>query len=87
MNLLLRRANVSRKESRRLLELLAASPEGCTEPLLAAHGFPKNLIVGVVRVGLATANADSIFAGGREVVVSRVRITDAGRQALAERQG
>jgi hypothetical protein len=83
----MKRSMDSRKESRRLLELLAASPDGCNEPLLAAHGFPNDLIVGVVRTGLATANAERVFAGGREVVVSRLRITDAGRQALAERRG
>jgi hypothetical protein len=54
---------------------------------MMAHGFTVQVNVGVVRAGLATAQAEPILAGGRAVEVSRVRITDAGRRALAERQG
>jgi hypothetical protein len=38
-----------------LLELLAASDGGCTDALLQAHGFALDLMVGLVRAGLATA--------------------------------
>src|SRR5262245_50420838 len=30
----------SKPERRRALELLAASPDGCTEAIMLAHGFP-----------------------------------------------
>jgi len=66
----------------RLLELLATSDEGCTADLLLALGFTPDLVLGVVRARLATAQTENVLAGGRAVVVSRVRITDAGRQAL-----
>ena len=72
-------------EERRLLELLAASDDGSTEALLLAHGFTLEVIVRSVRAGLATATAEPILAGGRAVEVSRVRITEAGRRALADR--
>jgi hypothetical protein len=36
--------------------------------------------------GLATATAKRVVAGKRELEVARVRITEAGRKALAERQ-
>ena len=37
----------------------------------------------VVRDGLAAASTDRVRAGKREMQVTRVRITDAGREALA----
>jgi hypothetical protein len=76
------------KDERRLLELLAASGDGCTEAFLqGAYGFMLDMMIGVVRAGLMTAMVERVFAGGKPVHITRVRITDAGRQALAERQG
>ena len=67
---------------RRALELLAASRDGCTEAIMLAHGFSIDLMVELVRAGLATAKAERVVAAGRTVVVARVRITEAGRRAL-----
>ena len=39
-------------------------------------------LVDLIRVGLATAKAERVVAGGRTIEVSRVRITEAGRRAL-----
>jgi hypothetical protein len=63
-------------ERRRALELLASSPEGINEELLVhGHGFKRQMLVGLVRFGLATAE--------REVVdVVRIRITNAGWRAI-----
>jgi hypothetical protein len=36
------------------------------------------------RNGLATAQAERVVAGGRAMEIARVRITDAGRRALAK---
>jgi len=69
-------------DKRRLLELLAASDDGCTDALLTAHGFMVELVVGLVRAGLATSKAEQTFAAGRAIDVTRVRITEAGRRAL-----
>ena len=74
-------------ERHRLLELLATAADGCTADLLLALGFTPDLVLGVVRAGLATAQTENVLAAGRAAVVSHVRITDAGRQALAERRG
>ena len=65
---------------RRALELLASSPDGCTEATLLAHGFTVDFIVGLVRAGLATAGSERVVGGGRTIEVARVRITDAGRR-------
>jgi hypothetical protein len=72
-------------DRRRALELLAASRDGCTEAIMLAHGFTVAQMVELVRAGLATATAERVATGGRMVEVARVRITDAGRRALAER--
>jgi hypothetical protein len=46
---------------RRALELLAASP-GATEAILVAHGLTIDLLVELVRAGLATAKAERVIA-------------------------
>jgi hypothetical protein len=72
-------------DERWLLELLAASDDGCTEAILLAHGIELELIDGIVSAGLATATAERTFAAGRAIEFTRVRITDAGRGALVDR--
>jgi hypothetical protein len=71
-------------DERRLLELLAGSANGTTDALLLAHGFDVDLMARLVRERLATATPERVFAGGKPVEVTRVRITDAGRRALVE---
>jgi hypothetical protein len=68
---------------RRALELLAASPDGVTDAILAAHGFTLEQMVDLVRRGLATATAERVTTGERSIEVARIRITAAGRKALA----
>jgi hypothetical protein len=70
-------------DRRRALELLASSPDGCTEAILLAHGFTVDFIVELVRAGFATAGSERVVAGGRTVEIARVRITDAGRRMVA----
>jgi hypothetical protein len=70
-------------DRRRALELLASCRDGCTEAIMLAHGFTIEQMVELVRAGLATAQAERVVAGGRTIEVARVRITEAGRRALA----
>lgn len=66
----------------RALALLAASPDGCTEAIMLAHGFKMELLlVGLIRAGLATATAERMVAAGRTIEVTKVRISEAGRRA------
>ena len=74
-----RRSNPDR---RRALELLAGSRYGYTKAILRAHGFSIDIMVELVKAGLATTKRERMVADGRGVV--RVRITDAGREALAK---
>jgi hypothetical protein len=71
-------------DRRRTLELLAGSPDGCTEALMLAHGFTVELLVELCMAELAIATPERMVAGGRTVEVARMRITDGGRRALVE---
>jgi hypothetical protein len=76
-----RRPNPDR---RRALELLAGSRYGYTKVILRAHGFSIDMMIELVKAGLATTKRERMVADGRQTDVVRVRITDAGRQALAK---
>jgi hypothetical protein len=49
---------------RRALELLASCRDGCTEAIMLAHGFTIDMLVELVRAGLATATSELVVAGG-----------------------
>jgi hypothetical protein len=70
-------------DRRRALELLASCPDGYTEGIMLAHGFTTAQIVELVRAGLASASTERVVAGILKIEVARVKITDAGRRALA----
>jgi len=71
-------------DRRRVLELLAGCPDGCTDALIFANRFTAEPLVDLVHAGLATAHAERMVAGERTIEVARVRITEAGRRALGE---
>jgi hypothetical protein len=50
---------------------------------MLAHGFTTNMVAGLVRKGVAMSRRETMMAGGRTIKVAPVRITDAGRDALA----
>src|SRR5258708_18334377 len=75
-----RRPNPDR---RRALEVLAGSRYGYTKAILRAHGFSIEMIIELVKAGLATTKRERMVADGRQTGVVRVRITEAGQQALA----
>jgi hypothetical protein len=71
---------------RRALELLASCRDGCTEAIMLAHGFSIDMMVELVNAGLASVTTERMVAGNHRIEVARVRITEAGRRALADRQ-
>jgi len=77
------RKRIPRATRRHALELLAASSDGCTEAIMLAHGFTIQQMVELVWDELATATAERVVAGNRTIEIARVRITEAGRRALA----
>ena len=72
------------REQRRALGLLASTPYGVIEDLLVhAYEFDGAIIAGLVDEGLATAHREILGASdGTTIEVIRIRISDAGRQAL-----
>jgi hypothetical protein len=80
-----RRLSPQPRRTLELLSLLASSPHGATEALLVrGHGFDSDMIAGLVRAGLATAERETMKAGAKPVEVVRLRITAAGRTAIEE---
>jgi hypothetical protein len=71
-------------DRRRALELLASCRDGCTEAMMLAHGFTIEQMVELVRAGLAAATDERAVAVAKRIEVARVRIIEAGRQALAK---
>jgi hypothetical protein len=71
-------------EERRALRILAdAVPHGITVPMLMmVHGFPADLLAGLMLDGLATKSPGSPGADSLEIEATILRITDAGREAL-----
>ena len=69
-------------KARRALELLAVDPRGLTETLLRTYGFTFKMLGGLIRAGLATAQRQTVKADGQTIKVVRIRITEAGRQAI-----
>jgi hypothetical protein len=66
-------------DQRRALRLLdGTEPHGCTENVMAAHGFKTELLAGLVRDGLANVAAKTMLAGRQPMKVVRLRITEAG---------
>ena len=75
-------------ERRRALELLAASPDGCTAAILMAHGFKSDRLVELINAGLASVTTERVIAGDRRwrlpACGSR---TPAGRRWIDPRRG
>jgi hypothetical protein len=72
-------------EQHRALALLATSPDGINEELLLrAHRFSRGVLSSLVRRRLAATQRGIMNAGGKTIMVFRIRITDAGRRAIEE---
>jgi hypothetical protein len=72
-------------EQRRALAMLAgAAPNGCPKAVLIMHGLTSRALEALLGDGLAKAQSETVRAGGRSIEATRLRITDAGRRALAE---
>jgi hypothetical protein len=67
---------------RRALEMLAGAANGLSEDALLEHSISIENMVDLVKAGLATAKAERLIIGGMPVEITRLYITEAGRQAL-----
>jgi hypothetical protein len=75
---------ISKEQHRALVMLADAGPNGFVKPILLMQGFAPSVLEALVHDGLATSRPEMVRAGRQPVEVTRVRITDAGRRALAE---
>jgi len=73
-----RRPNPDR---RRALELLAGSRYGYSKAILRAHGFSFDMMVELIKAGLATTKRERMAADSRQTSIVRVRITPAGKRS------
>jgi hypothetical protein len=70
-------------EQRRALAMLATGGHnGETQPFLVAHGFGGAMITELVNRSMLIMTLEKIRAGGKMIEVAKVRITEAGREAL-----
>jgi hypothetical protein len=82
------RRHRSRPTHIRALEVIGNSGHaGCTEALMMAHGFTVGLLAVLLREGLVAATTEHMVAGGRKMEVAVLRLTEAGRRALAGSTG
>ena len=65
------------------LALLARSPNGHTETFMLVHGCTRQLLDGLIRAEFATALKERV-GRGRQIEVTRIKLTKAGRAALAQ---
>jgi len=71
-------------EQRRALAMLATGGHnGETQPFLVAHGFSGAMITELVNRSMLIMTLEKIRAGGKMIEVVKVRITEAGREAIA----
>jgi hypothetical protein len=78
----------SRKPDRRsrtlqALEFLAMAQDGASEALLLANSVTVEQMVELVRAGLARLNTERVVGGEGTFEAAVLRVTEAGRRALA----
>jgi hypothetical protein len=71
-------------EQLRALLLLARNPNGCTEAVLMAHGFPTEMLEELLTTGLVKASPEEMRIARRRRKVVCFQITEVGRKAAAE---
>jgi DNA-binding PadR family transcriptional regulator len=76
--------SVGADHRRRALRALVHSLNGRQEWFSRVHGISAELVADLIEAGLATMQVEHRTTRGGEINVRHVRITDAGRQALAE---
>jgi hypothetical protein len=69
------------------LSLLADNPDGCTAPVMLAHGFSIELLNQLIRAGLVTARTKRVISDEKSIEIVHMKITDAGHdQRLSPRR-
>ena len=69
-------------DEREALRLLAGSLHGCTESIMLAHGCAIGVLRDPVRDGLVSEERRPTIVARRSMVITWLRITEAGRLAI-----
>ena len=69
-------------DQREALNLLARSTHGYRESILLDRGYPIEMLRRLIGDGLIVAEREPAYLRRRAIVVTRMRITEAGRRAL-----
>jgi hypothetical protein len=77
---------LSAKQRHALAVIAAAGSDGATQTLLTAHGISIRTIAVLAKRGLVTTAREKVRTGGKWVDAAKVRITDAGSDALVAAQ-
>ena len=75
-----------RSRKLRALEFLAIAQDGASEAPLLAHSVTVEQMVELVRAGLASLSTERVVDGGCTFEAAVLRVTEAGRRALAGRR-
>jgi hypothetical protein len=75
--------SLSAEQHRALTFLTTTAVNGATQSLLAAHDFSGAITSGMINRGLVILFFEKFRVGGKVIKVRMVRITLAGRDALA----
>jgi hypothetical protein len=75
-----RRINLRQRQA---LRLIAKSRDGITTQMLAAHGYERDTLAILIGAGFVTETIEHAKIGNRAFEIVRVKITNAGRLALA----
>ena len=70
------------RDEHEVRRLLASSRDGCAQSLMMAHGFAIGILRDLVRDGLISEERRSTIAARGAMVVTWLRITEAGRRAI-----
>jgi hypothetical protein len=69
----------------RALELIVAHPDGCTEAIHAAESIPADVLIELVRSGLAVTRIERRDDEDGVLEVTKLWITESGMRVLAAR--
>jgi hypothetical protein len=79
-----RSRRLPKPDRQRALALLASCRDGCSEAVMAAHGFTVPQMIELVQAGLASVTVERVLAGKKPVEIARIRITAAGLRTIGD---
>ncbi len=65
------------------LQLIAERPGGVVTPILAVRGVDRDTLSTLVNAGFVTETVERAQGGRREIELTRIKITEAGKQVIA----